>query len=131
MTNNICGAYRALSSFIMACLITTRTSENMVCQKTIISSLAIRSISRFAFGMNNLLNIVSTFGSFILCIESHFLCVYFHLTFQSPQDVCAPYSYDSQKKPIVPCGAIANSLFNGIISDLEINFMYACICIKL
>ncbi|TRY95095.1 hypothetical protein DNTS_016336 [Danionella cerebrum] len=32
--------------------------------------------------------------------------------FKSPQDSCSPYSYDSQNKPIVPCGAIANSFFN-------------------
>uniref|UniRef100_A0A672MNZ4 Cell cycle control protein n=1 Tax=Sinocyclocheilus grahami TaxID=75366 RepID=A0A672MNZ4_SINGR len=28
-----------------------------------------------------------------------------------PSD-CSPYAYDSEKNPIVPCGAIANSIFN-------------------
>lgn len=32
--------------------------------------------------------------------------------FTSPQSSCSPYSYDSQNTPIVPCGAIANSMFN-------------------
>ncbi|KAJ8333155.1 hypothetical protein SKAU_G00420510 [Synaphobranchus kaupii] len=31
--------------------------------------------------------------------------------FKTPSDSCAPYEY-SQKKPIVPCGSIANSFFN-------------------
>nr|XP_019953623.1 PREDICTED: cell cycle control protein 50A-like [Paralichthys olivaceus] len=31
--------------------------------------------------------------------------------FNDPTDECAPYAYDN-KKPIVPCGAIANSMFN-------------------
>ncbi|CAF91747.1 unnamed protein product, partial [Tetraodon nigroviridis] len=31
---------------------------------------------------------------------------------QSPSEYCAPYQYDSNKKPIVPCGSIANSMFN-------------------
>ncbi|XP_043118233.1 cell cycle control protein 50B [Puntigrus tetrazona] len=42
---------------------------------------------------------------------------YYQLTgdtkyFKSPQDACSPYSYDSNKTPIVPCGAIASSMFN-------------------
>ncbi|XP_068194920.1 cell cycle control protein 50B [Antennarius striatus] len=32
--------------------------------------------------------------------------------FLNPTDDCAPYQFDSNKKPIVPCGAIANSMFN-------------------
>nr|AAI52182.1 Zgc:91908 [Danio rerio] len=32
--------------------------------------------------------------------------------FTSPQSVYSPYSYDNQNRPIVPCGAIANSMFN-------------------
>ncbi|KAI7804852.1 cell cycle control protein 50B [Triplophysa rosa] len=32
--------------------------------------------------------------------------------FKSPQDQCFPYQYDSNKKPIVPCGALPNSMFN-------------------
>ena len=31
---------------------------------------------------------------------------------KDPSDDCTPYDYDNDKK-IVPCGAIANSLFNG------------------
>ncbi|XP_033498192.2 cell cycle control protein 50B [Epinephelus lanceolatus] len=32
--------------------------------------------------------------------------------FKSPDDACEPYQYDSNNKPIVPCGSIANSMFN-------------------
>nr|XP_046267899.1 cell cycle control protein 50B [Scatophagus argus]XP_046267901.1 cell cycle control protein 50B [Scatophagus argus]XP_046267902.1 cell cycle control protein 50B [Scatophagus argus]XP_046267903.1 cell cycle control protein 50B [Scatophagus argus]XP_046267904.1 cell cycle control protein 50B [Scatophagus argus] len=32
--------------------------------------------------------------------------------FTSPSDTCSPYRYDSSNKPIVPCGSIANSMFN-------------------
>ncbi|KAM7376000.1 hypothetical protein PAMP_005753 [Pampus punctatissimus] len=32
--------------------------------------------------------------------------------FKSPSDSCSPYEYDSKGKPIVPCGSIANSMFN-------------------
>ncbi|CAN9502496.1 unnamed protein product [Ophioblennius macclurei] len=32
--------------------------------------------------------------------------------FTDPTDDCAPYKFDSAGKPIVPCGSIANSLFN-------------------
>ncbi|XP_003962553.1 cell cycle control protein 50B [Takifugu rubripes] len=32
--------------------------------------------------------------------------------FKSPSEYCAPYQYDSNDKPIVPCGSIANSMFN-------------------
>ncbi|XP_042356299.1 cell cycle control protein 50B [Plectropomus leopardus] len=32
--------------------------------------------------------------------------------FKSPDDTCAPYQYDSNDRPIVPCGSIANSMFN-------------------
>jgi len=31
---------------------------------------------------------------------------------KTPSSDCAPYDYND-KKPIAPCGAIANSLFNG------------------
>lgn len=32
--------------------------------------------------------------------------------FKSPESTCEPYQYDSNKKPIVPCGSLANSMFN-------------------
>ncbi|KAM8917474.1 cell cycle control protein 50B [Spinachia spinachia] len=32
--------------------------------------------------------------------------------FLSPSSTCSPYEYDSNTKPIVPCGSIANSKFN-------------------
>lgn len=32
--------------------------------------------------------------------------------FTDPDAECAPYQYDNNKNPIVPCGAIANSMFN-------------------
>ncbi|KAF3701098.1 Cell cycle control protein 50B Transmembrane protein 30B [Channa argus] len=32
--------------------------------------------------------------------------------FKSPSDKCAPYVYDSQNIPIVPCGSLANSKFS-------------------
>ncbi|KAL3968804.1 zinc finger protein [Sarotherodon galilaeus] len=32
--------------------------------------------------------------------------------FTSPSSSCSPYDYDSSKNPIVPCGSIANSMFN-------------------
>ncbi|XP_076013914.1 cell cycle control protein 50B [Genypterus blacodes] len=32
--------------------------------------------------------------------------------FKAPSSDCAPYQYDGNDKPIVPCGAIANSMFN-------------------
>lgn len=32
--------------------------------------------------------------------------------FKSPGDTCEPYQYNSNDKPIVPCGSVANSMFN-------------------
>ncbi|KAM3871027.1 cell cycle control protein 50B [Diretmus argenteus] len=32
--------------------------------------------------------------------------------FESPDETCAPYQYDSNDRPIVPCGSVANSMFN-------------------
>ncbi|KAJ8398132.1 hypothetical protein AAFF_G00429760 [Aldrovandia affinis] len=32
--------------------------------------------------------------------------------FKTPSDSCYPYEHDSQDRPIVPCGSIANSMFN-------------------
>ncbi|XP_034530804.1 cell cycle control protein 50B [Notolabrus celidotus] len=32
--------------------------------------------------------------------------------FKAPSDTCSPYDYDSNNKPIVPCGAAPNSMFN-------------------
>ncbi|XP_031166045.1 cell cycle control protein 50B [Sander lucioperca] len=32
--------------------------------------------------------------------------------FKTPSDTCSPYAYDSNNQPIVPCGSIANSMFN-------------------
>uniref|UniRef100_A0A3Q2D1U0 Cell cycle control protein n=1 Tax=Cyprinodon variegatus TaxID=28743 RepID=A0A3Q2D1U0_CYPVA len=32
--------------------------------------------------------------------------------FKSPGSDCAPFDYDSNDRPIVPCGALANSMFN-------------------
>ncbi|KAF7656632.1 hypothetical protein LDENG_00038770 [Lucifuga dentata] len=32
--------------------------------------------------------------------------------FTSPSEDCFPYQFDSKDRPIVPCGAIANSMFN-------------------
>ncbi|XP_008307941.1 cell cycle control protein 50B [Cynoglossus semilaevis] len=32
--------------------------------------------------------------------------------FENPTDDCVPFQYDANKKPIVPCGAVANSIFN-------------------
>lgn len=32
--------------------------------------------------------------------------------FTSPESSCAPYQYNSNKMPIVPCGSLANSMFN-------------------
>lgn len=30
-----------------------------------------------------------------------------------PSTDCLPFAFDSENKPIAPCGAIANSLFSG------------------
>lgn len=32
--------------------------------------------------------------------------------FTTPESSCKPYQYDGNNKPIVPCGALANSMFN-------------------
>uniref|UniRef100_A0A3Q2FWJ2 Transmembrane protein 30B n=1 Tax=Cyprinodon variegatus TaxID=28743 RepID=A0A3Q2FWJ2_CYPVA len=40
--------------------------------------------------------------------------------FKSPGSDCAPFDYDSNDRPIVPCGALANSMFN----DFFYNFHY-------
>ncbi|XP_034015623.1 cell cycle control protein 50B [Thalassophryne amazonica] len=32
--------------------------------------------------------------------------------FKDPYEECKPYQYDGNNKPIVPCGAVANSMFN-------------------
>ncbi|KAM5181684.1 cell cycle control protein 50B-like isoform 1-T3 [Mantella aurantiaca] len=35
---------------------------------------------------------------------------------KNPANECVPYRVDSEKKPIAPCGAIANSMFNDVIT---------------
>ncbi|KAM9355761.1 cell cycle control protein 50B [Pholidichthys leucotaenia] len=40
--------------------------------------------------------------------------------FKTPDDECSPYQYDNNKKPIVPCGAIANSMFNDTFELFQI-----------
>lgn len=47
--------------------------------------------------------------SIYLIDENSVLCL-----LKGPDDTCAPYDYDSNDKPIVPCGSIANSKFNGM-----------------
>lgn len=32
----------------------------------------------------------------------------------TPSGDCEPFAYDTNNKPIAPCGAIANSMFNGL-----------------
>ncbi|KAM9341337.1 cell cycle control protein 50B [Symphorus nematophorus] len=32
--------------------------------------------------------------------------------FKTPSDSCSPYEYDDNNRPIVPCGSVANSMFN-------------------
>lgn len=32
----------------------------------------------------------------------------------TPSSDCIPFAYTTENKPIAPCGAIANSLFNGM-----------------
>uniref|UniRef100_A0A3Q2D1E0 Cell cycle control protein n=1 Tax=Cyprinodon variegatus TaxID=28743 RepID=A0A3Q2D1E0_CYPVA len=39
--------------------------------------------------------------------------------FKSPGSDCAPFDYDSNDRPIVPCGALANSMFNGIYANTD------------
>ncbi|XP_074548227.1 cell cycle control protein 50B [Halichoeres trimaculatus] len=40
--------------------------------------------------------------------------------FKSPSETCSPYRYDSKNNPIVPCGAIANSMFNDTFKLFQI-----------
>ncbi|XP_032356380.1 cell cycle control protein 50B [Etheostoma spectabile] len=41
--------------------------------------------------------------------------------FKSPSVTCSPYDYDSNNQPIVPCGSIANSMFNDTFKLNNIN----------
>lgn len=47
---------------------------------------------------------------------------------QSPSEYCAPYRYDRNDKPIVPCGSIANSMFNGMFENLMILHCLLVLC---
>lgn len=40
---------------------------------------------------------------------------------QFPSSDCQPFAYDDQKRPIAPCGAIANSLFSDVLSIKNLN----------
>lgn len=43
---------------------------------------------------------------------------------KSPSDTCSPYEYDSNNIPIVPCGSVANSMFNGMY-DILMNYIWS------
>ncbi|GAA6213418.1 cell cycle control protein 50A-like [Lates japonicus] len=40
--------------------------------------------------------------------------------FKAPSDSCSPYEYDKNNKPIVPCGSVANSMFNDTFKLFQI-----------
>lgn len=39
--------------------------------------------------------------------------VYYHLCHQDPSSYCVPFQKDPDGVPYAPCGAVANSMFNG------------------
>ncbi|XP_057715897.1 cell cycle control protein 50B [Corythoichthys intestinalis] len=41
-------------------------------------------------------------------------------SFKEPTDQCEPYRYNGNKRPIVPCGSIANSMFNDTFNLFQI-----------
>lgn len=62
-------------------------------------------------------------GKIGLCYTSHFKTLFLSVqvfVLQNPSKECEPYR-TSEKKPIAPCGAIANSLFNGKTHMCEVS----------
>lgn len=45
-------------------------------------------------------------------------CAFFLFNYQNPSKECEPYR-TNEDKPIAPCGAIANSMFNGMVTLLS------------
>ncbi|XP_052001356.1 cell cycle control protein 50B [Xyrauchen texanus] len=90
------------------CYRCTNMVQNCTCEVTFSLSTLFTGPVFFYYGLSNFYQNFRKYG-----VSKD----YYQLTgdtsyFKSPQDSCAPYAYDGNKKPIVPCGAIANSMFN-------------------
>lgn len=132
--------FRGPCSFIMVCPTTSRTTESMVCLKMLTSCLETWTTLRWVNNIGYWWGGKHTYNTLVLVsqekqnscvlnwnkktlkmlrykqrVKTRFIWVEhcFLSLLQSPSETCAPYR-DAGGKPIVPCGAIANSMFNGI-----------------
>ncbi|XP_016382453.1 cell cycle control protein 50B-like [Sinocyclocheilus rhinocerous] len=87
---------------------TIQSVQNCTCEVTFSLSALFTGPVFFYYGLSNYFQNFRKYGvskdDYQLTGDTQY--------FKSPRDVCSPYSYDSKNNPIVPCGAIANSMFN-------------------
>ncbi|XP_076848209.1 cell cycle control protein 50B [Brachyhypopomus gauderio] len=82
--------------------------ENCVCYVNFSVSSLFQGPVFFYYGLSNYYQNFRTYGvskdGYQLSGDTYY--------FLNPQSTCSPYQYDSNNMPIVPCGSIANSMFN-------------------
>ncbi|XP_067098765.1 cell cycle control protein 50B [Osmerus mordax] len=84
------------------------THKNCMCTLDFSVSRLVEGPVFFYYGLSNYFQNYRKYG-----VSKDFYQLSGDLTyFTTPSDDCLPYQYDSSSKPIVPCGSVANSMFN-------------------
>ncbi|KAK1793631.1 hypothetical protein P4O66_012010, partial [Electrophorus voltai] len=87
---------------------TSFAAENCMCQMEFTLTTLFEGPVFFYYGLTSYYQNFRTYGvskdGYQLSGDTYY--------FNNPQDSCAPYQYDSNNNPIVPCGSIANSMFS-------------------
>ncbi|XP_041827619.1 cell cycle control protein 50B [Melanotaenia boesemani] len=82
--------------------------KNCVCNLNFSIDITLKGPVFFYYGLSNYFQNYRNYGA-----SKDDNQLYGDLTFfQSPSSTCSPYNYDNNKIPIVPCGSVANSMFN-------------------
>lgn len=88
--------------------------ENRCCRE--IMAQKMYTILKYKININSLSPIMSSTcrlnGSSVALLNTASVCRCFLHCSQTPSKECEPYAYHDDK-PVAPCGAIANSMFNG------------------
>ncbi|XP_062863430.1 cell cycle control protein 50B [Trichomycterus rosablanca] len=87
---------------------TTPGVKNCICEITFSFSELLEGPVFFYYGLSNYYQNYRQYGASVDASQLSGDTKYF----LNPEDTCVPYQYDSSLKPIVPCGSLANSMFN-------------------
>ncbi|XDV43305.1 hypothetical protein PO909_011806 [Leuciscus waleckii] len=87
---------------------TNPNTQNCTCEITIALSELFKGPIFFYYGLSNYYQNFRKYG----VSKDYYQLTGDTKSFKSPQESCSPFDFDSNKNVIVPCGAIANSMFN-------------------